>query len=172
MFSLPPYGDAAGRLFPYCPGLVPGSTGSRRRRLSHWRYHGFREMRGMAGTAVVLSLLALVATPVAAQTQAQMNRQAGAAYKQADALMTQAWRVLYAEMKKRDAADTSRGGGVGYAAAALASQRAWLQFRDAQCVLEGAEFAGGSLQPMAQAQCLAKVTRARTQQLKGIRWTK
>ena len=121
---------------------------------------------------VGVAVLALFATPAAAQTQAQMNQQAGAAYRQADAQMTQAWRVLYADMKKRDAADGSRGGGFGYAAAALASQRAWLQFRDKQCVLESGEFAGGSLQPMAQAQCLAKVTRARTQQLKGIRWTK
>ena len=120
----------------------------------------------------MLAVFALVATPAAAQTQAQMNQQAGASYKQADAQMTQAWRVLYADMKKRDADDGSRGGGFGYAAAALASQRAWLQFRDKQCVLEGAKFAGGSLQPMAQAQCLAKLTRARTQQLKGIRWTK
>ncbi|WP_409321552.1 lysozyme inhibitor LprI family protein [Sphingomonas sp. BK580] len=117
-------------------------------------------------------MLALVCTPAAAQTQAQMNQQAGAAYKQADAQMTQAWRALYAGMKKRDAADTSRGGGFGYAAAALASQRAWLPFRDKQCVLEGAEFAGGSLQSMAQLQCLTKVTRARTQQLKGMQWTK
>ena len=118
------------------------------------------------------AVLALLAPAAEAQTQAQMNQQAGAAYKQADAQMTQAWRVLYADMKKRDAADGSRGGGFGYAAAALASQRAWLQFRDKQCVLESGEFAGGSLQPMAQAQCLAKVTRARTQQLKGIGWTK
>ncbi|MBY9063939.1 lysozyme inhibitor LprI family protein [Sphingomonas yunnanensis] len=116
--------------------------------------------------------LALLATSAAAQTKAQMNQQAGAAYRQADAQMTQAWRVLYADMKKRDSADGSRGGGFGYAAAALASQRAWLQFRDKQCVLEGAEFAGGSLQPMAQVRCLAKVTRARTQQLKGMQWTK
>lgn len=116
--------------------------------------------------------LALLAPAAAAQTQAQMNQQAGTAYKQADARMTQAWRALYADMKKRDAADGSRGGGFGYAAAALASQRAWLQFRDKQCVLESGEFAGGSLQPMAQAQCLANVTRARTQQLKEVRWTK
>ncbi|TCP37068.1 lysozyme inhibitor LprI family protein [Sphingomonas sp. BK235] len=120
----------------------------------------------------MLTYLALVATPAAAQTQAQMNQQAGAAYRQADAQMTKAWRVLYADMKKRDAADGSRGGGFGYAAAALASQRAWLQFRDRQCVLESGEYAGGSLQPMAQAQCLAKLTRGRTQQLKGMQWTK
>ncbi|MBW6526823.1 DUF1311 domain-containing protein [Sphingomonas sp. RHCKR7] len=127
-----------------------------------------RRLTAAAGGA----LLALLATPAAAQTQAQMNQQAGAAYQRADAQMTQAWRAFYAEMKKRDAADTSRGGGFGYAAAALASQRAWLPFRDRQCVLESGEFAGGSLQHMAQLQCLAKVTRARTQQLKGIQWTK
>lgn len=119
--------------------------------------------------AVSASLLAL-ATPAAAQTQAAMNAQASTAYKSADAAMTAQWQRTYAAMKRRDAADTSRGGGFGYAAATLASQRAWLAFRDKQCVIEGGEFAGGSLQPMARLRCAARLTKERTAQLKGLMW--
>ncbi|MCP3734004.1 lysozyme inhibitor LprI family protein [Sphingomonas sp. RP10(2022)] len=119
-------------------------------------------------TIVVAALL--IATPAVAQTQAQMNRQAGAQYTAADAAMTRAWQRTYAAMKRRDAADTSRGGGFGYAVATLASQRAWLAFRDTQCVIEGGEYAGGSMQPMVRAQCLARLTRERTTQLKHMMW--
>ena len=114
----------------------------------------------------------LIAAPAMAQTQAQaqMNQQAGTAYKAADATMTVQWQRTYAAMKRRDAADTSRGGGFGYAAATLASQRAWLAFRDAQCVIESGEYAGGSMQPMVRAQCLARLTRERTTQLKDMMW--
>ncbi|KQU47335.1 hypothetical protein ASG67_13770 [Sphingomonas sp. Leaf339] len=112
----------------------------------------------------------MLAGPAAAQTQMAMNQQAGADWKAADTAMTVQWQRTYAAMKRRDAADTTRGGGVGYAAATLASQRAWLPFRDRQCVIEGAEYAGGSMQPMVQRQCLARVTRERTAQLKDMMW--
>ena len=113
----------------------------------------------------------LLATPAFAQTQARMNQTASSQYKAADAAMTRQWRRTYAYMKGRDAQDRSRGGGFGYAAATLASQRAWLQFRDTQCVIEGGEFAGGSMQPMAQAQCKTRLTRERTSQLAKLLWT-
>ncbi|MES2337176.1 MAG: lysozyme inhibitor LprI family protein [Pseudomonadota bacterium] len=114
----------------------------------------------------------LAATPAAAQTQAAMNAQAAAAYKRADAAMSAAWRVAYAGMKARDARDRSRGGGFGYAAALLESQRAWLKFRDAQCVIEGGEFAGGSMQGMATAQCRTRLTTTRLQELRAFRWAR
>jgi uncharacterized protein YecT (DUF1311 family) len=99
-----------------------------------------------------------------------MNGQATAGYKAADAAMTRQWQRSYAAMKRRDAADTSRGGGFGYAAATLASQRAWLAFRDRQCVIEGGEFAGGSLGTMTRLQCMARLTKERTVQLKDLMW--
>ncbi len=120
-----------------------------------------------------LALLLLAgATPVAAQSQAQLNARADAGWKTADVAMTVQWRRAYLRMKARDAQDTSRDGGFGYAAAMLASQRAWLQFRDRQCVVEGGQFAGGSMQPMAQSQCRARLTRERTEQLKELMWTR
>ena len=114
----------------------------------------------------------LLAPPALAQTQAQMNKTAASQYTVADAAMTRQWQRTYAYMKGRDAQDRSRGGGFGYAAATLASQRAWLQFRDAQCVIEGGEFAGGSMQPLAQAQCKTRLTRERTTQLAKLLWNR
>lgn len=119
----------------------------------------------------LILLAALVAAiPVAAQTQAQMNAQAGAQWKRADAAMNVQWKRTNSYMKRRDAQNGSRGGGFGYAAALLASQRAWLQFRDSQCTIEGGQFAGGSMQPLARANCLARLTRERTKQLESLSW--
>ncbi|WP_260599690.1 lysozyme inhibitor LprI family protein [Sphingomonas endolithica] len=117
---------------------------------------------------LLIALFLAAAAPV--QTQADMNRSAGASYVQADAAMTAQWQRTYAHMKSLDAQDGSRGGGFGYAAALLASQRAWLKFRDTQCVIQGGEFAGGSAQSMLVAQCRSQLTRARTQQLKTLIW--
>ncbi len=124
-----------------------------------------------AGATAVLGMMALatslLTTPATAQTQADMNEQAAASYKAADTAMNAQWPRTYAAMKRRDA--TARDG-FGYAAATLASQRAWLTFRDKQCTIEGGEFAGGSLQPMARLQCLARLTKERTTQLKDLMW--
>lgn len=104
-----------------------------------------------------------------ATSQVDMNRCAQAALQRADAAMTREWQASYARMKAEDAANTSRGGGFGYAAAALASQRAWLKFRDTQCVLEAGRYAGGSMQPLARANCLERLTKERAQQLRELR---
>ena len=122
-----------------------------------------------AGVTVMLGLMAaaLLSTSATAQTQADMNEQVAASYKAADAAMNAQWPRTYAAMKRRDA--TARDG-FGYAAATLASQRAWLAYRDKQCTIEGGEFAGGSLQPMARLQCLARLTKERTTQLKDLMW--
>jgi len=121
---------------------------------------------------VLLTLLLAAALQAGcddATTQVDMNRCAQAAWQRADAAMTREWQASYAAMKAKDAADTSRGGGFGYAAAALASQRAWLKFRDTQCVLEAGRYAGGSMQPLARANCLKRLTKERAQQLRDLR---
>jgi uncharacterized protein YecT (DUF1311 family) len=117
---------------------------------------------------LLIALLMATAAPV--QTQADMNRTAGSSYAQADTVMTAQWKRTYAYMKRRDGQDTSRGGGFGFAASLLASQRAWLQFRDTQCVIEGGQYAGGSAQGMTMAACRTRLTRARTAQLKSMIW--
>ena len=121
-------------------------------------------------TRTILLMALAFATPAAAQTQTQMNAEAGAQWKTADAAMTAQWKRSYAYMQGRDSHDRSRGGGFGYAPALLNSQRAWLSFRDKQCVIEGAQFAGGSAQPMARLQCLVRLTKERTVQLRNVMW--
>ncbi|MDK2761874.1 MAG: lysozyme inhibitor LprI family protein [Sphingopyxis sp.] len=113
---------------------------------------------------------AMLAAPASAQTQAQMTRTAEQDYRTADAGMTREWNATNAFMKRRDSANRSRGGGFGYAASLLESQRAWLKFRDNQCVIEGGQFAGGSMQAMARFRCLANLSRERGRQLAGLRW--
>lgn len=117
-----------------------------------------------------LALACLIAVPAAAQTQADMNETAGRDYRAADAAMTAQWRQTYAYMQGLDRRVRSRGGGFGYAASTLESQRAWLRFRDTQCVIEGGEFAGGTAQRMAQSQCLSRLSRERARQLGLLRW--
>ena len=121
---------------------------------------------------MLLIALLIAAAPMQPQSkaQAQMTRSAGSSYAQADAAMTAQWKRTYAYMKRRDAQDTSRGGGFGFAGSLLESQRAWLKFRDTQCVIEGGQYAGGSAQAMTIAGCRTGLTKARTAQLKSMMW--
>ena len=112
----------------------------------------------------------MLAAPALAQTQAQMNAKADSAFHTSDRAMTARWKTTLARMKALDAANTSRGGGFGYAAALLASQRTWLAYRDAQCTIEGGEFAGGSMQGMTIADCRTRMTDVRAQQLRKLAW--
>jgi uncharacterized protein YecT (DUF1311 family) len=114
-----------------------------------------------------LLALALVAAPATGQSQAEMTAGAGGDFRTADAAMTRQWNATNAAMKRLDA---HTGGRAGYAAALLASQRAWLAYRDRQCAVAAKEFAGGSAEPMARTQCLARLTSARTAALKGLAW--
>ncbi|WP_375383341.1 lysozyme inhibitor LprI family protein [uncultured Sphingomonas sp.] len=114
-------------------------------------------------------ILITLALTVALQTQADLNQQAGTDYRAADAAMNVQYRATLARMTGMDglhAPDAKAG--PSYQAALLASQRAWLQFRDAECIVEGYEFRGGLAQGMAQSQCLGRLTRARTAQLRQM----
>lgn len=48
----------------------------------------------------------------------------------------------------------------------LTAQVAWERFRDADCAFESSSVAGGSVAPMVHTQCLARLTRERTQALR------
>lgn len=90
-----------------------------------------------------------------------------------DAEMNRVWKTVQASMQQVDRDDGGDRVGKGepsYAQALLASQRAWLAFRDAQCRIAGYEWRGGSMEAFAANQCLAAVTTARTQQLRELLW--
>jgi uncharacterized protein YecT (DUF1311 family) len=105
------------------------------------------------------------------QNQMTMTMCAGEAASRADAAMNVQWKRTLADMHKSDVdagALGDQGHGPSYAEALLASQRAWLQFRDAECQIEGYAARGGSMQPMLVAQCLQTLTVQRTKQLAQI----
>ena len=119
-----------------------------------------------------LMLLAAVPNCDDPQTQSAMTACAGAAFKAADVALNAQWKVTHGFMKERDAAigAADADGRPGYAAALLEAQRAWLEFRDAQCGVEGYAARGGSMEPMLVNSCLADLTRRRTDQLKDLVW--
>lgn len=113
-------------------------------------------------------MIVLAAILLAGQTQMQMDQAADVAFRRADAAMNVEYRATTAEMKKMDKDVPPGAAGPSYDAALLSSQRAWLKFRDAECLVEGYQYRGGTAEPMAASQCLARVTGQRTKQLKMI----
>lgn len=124
-------------------------------------------------------LIAMLLAPVLAgaapvQSQTDLTMQAGNAVKAADAAMNAQYRQTMAAMKAIDALGPQPDATTGpsYQNALLAAQRAWLAYRDAECVVEGYEFRGGSAAGMARGQCIADLTRARTKELRIEMWPK
>lgn len=91
-----------------------------------------------------------------------------AAADAADVEMNQVWIRLRGVMQAADRSAGSNTAEAGNVAALLASQRAWLTFRDAECLVESYEWRGGTMQPFTANQCLTQVTRSRTQQLREM----
>jgi uncharacterized protein YecT (DUF1311 family) len=102
-----------------------------------------------------------------AQTQADMNQCAAEDYRTADAAMNAQWAETRAAMLAWDEA-TPPSDSNGAAKRLLASQRAWLAYRDAACDLEGYSAEGGTMQPMMISSCLAELTKRRTEELKSL----
>lgn len=105
------------------------------------------------------------------QVQQEMNWCAGREYQAADAELNDQWRNTAAAMKAQDVSFAEYGGNdtrKGFFESLLEAQRGWLRYRDAQCALEGYEFRGGSMEPLSANSCKARLTRARTQELKEL----
>jgi uncharacterized protein YecT (DUF1311 family) len=98
-----------------------------------------------------------------AQDQSTMTRCAGLDYDKADSELNAAWIDIKAAAVESDQAvgDGSRDN----ENALLASQRAWITFRDAECEWQGFAARGGSMEPMLVSMCAAKLTRERIKQL-------
>lgn len=104
-----------------------------------------------------------------AQTQAEMNLCAVREYEAADAALNQQWTTTVARMRALDAeVDGEHDKQPGHYETLLEGQRAWLRFRDAQCLSESFMARGGSMQPMLDSQCKTYMTVLRTEQLRSL----
>ncbi|TCD14969.1 lysozyme inhibitor LprI family protein [Oricola cellulosilytica] len=95
--------------------------------------------------------------------QQGMNWCAMRDYEAADRALNEAWPKIRARMKEVDSWQEDRLKGAE--AALLKSQRAWIDYRDGQCEVEGFYARGGTLEPLIVSGCLARMTRKRTEEL-------
>lgn len=115
-----------------------------------------------ARVTITLSLFIIATHPgqaadcSAAETQADMTSCAAEDYKEADAELNTVYRQVADRL--RAVPDSSK--------LLVAAQRAWIGFRDSECSFASSAVAGGSLQPMISATCMAGLTRARTEELR------
>jgi uncharacterized protein YecT (DUF1311 family) len=122
---------------------------------------------------VIAALLLLASAPAAPcdepQDQQTMNRCAHEDFLAADKALNAQWKLTVAEMKARDRElDRTSDREPGHYETLLAAQRAWLNYRDAQCMSEGFLFRGGTMAPLIVSSCKARLTEARTKELKDL----
>jgi uncharacterized protein YecT (DUF1311 family) len=91
-----------------------------------------------------------------ATTQGDMNACAGRQYQAADKDLNAVYQQITQRLK--DSADTRQ--------LLVATQRAWVSFRDAECAFAASGVSGGSVYPLIQLNCLTAQTVSRTQVLK------
>ena len=100
------------------------------------------------------------------QAQQLMNLCAARDFESVDAALNEQWELTVAVMKEADAERGRDDAQAGYYDTLLEGQRAWLRYRDAQCLSESFEARGGSMQPMLELHCKTYMTELRTQQLR------
>jgi uncharacterized protein YecT (DUF1311 family) len=93
--------------------------------------------------------------------QATMTQCAGLDFEKADKELNALWPQFKADAEESDK-DTGKH---EYIDALLASQRAWITFRDAECALQAMAMHGGSGEPMLLYGCMARLTQERIKQL-------
>ena len=108
-------------------------------------------------------ILAVIALLFAAPQTA-----AATSYQTADAALNAQYRRTLAQAQRRDRGGRPGDRGPSYAAALTAAQRAWIGFRDAECRVEGYQYRGGSAEAMVHRDCLIRLTRQRTGELRSL----
>jgi len=102
------------------------------------------------------------------QTQEEMNVCSARDYIAADVKMKRVWKVVVAGIRQIDRRDDVTGKKQPYFAALMESQRTWLKFRDAQCLLEGYRVRGGTAEAMNINGCMEQITKQRTEELESL----
>jgi uncharacterized protein YecT (DUF1311 family) len=104
---------------------------------------------------VVAVLAVLPASIAAAQTQMELNAQAGADLRKSDERLNTVYRALRAKISDAGKAKLQ------------AAQQSWLRFRDQECEFETMGTVGGSIHSMIVANCLARLTDQRVKDLEA-----
>lgn len=121
-------------------------------------------MRNLSAVSFLLIAMAAAAAPAAAQapdcanatSQTDMTVCAGQSFDKADAALNAA----YAKLRKGlSPASQSR---------LVDSQRAWIAFRDKECLMRSNGPDGGSVAPMIRASCAEDLTRDRTKAIEAL----
>ncbi|WP_174287363.1 lysozyme inhibitor LprI family protein [Sphingomonas bacterium] len=116
---------------------------------------------------MLMIALLLAATPVG-PAQADAEAQAGTDYAAADAAMTVQYRAAMARMRTRDVpAPPGVPARPSFANALLQAQRAWLPFRDSECLAEAFAYRGPA-PAVVDTQCKTRLTVERTRQLRAL----
>lgn len=103
------------------------------------------------------------------QYQVEMNFCAGKDYDAADAALNAQYKRTVAALKARDKdIDRSYDTQPTHYDTLLAAQRAWITYRDQQCLSESFAARGGTMAPMLHSGCMARLTKERTEQLKAL----
>ncbi len=89
-----------------------------------------------------------------ARTQLDMNVCADREFKNADAALNRLYNQLMAQVDEDGKAKIK------------SVELAWLKYRDSNCDYEASVYEGGSIKPMIYSFCLARMTQARTSELK------
>ncbi|MDP9136943.1 MAG: lysozyme inhibitor LprI family protein [Pseudomonadota bacterium] len=92
-----------------------------------------------------------------AATQSAMTACAGRSFEVADAALNGAYKKIRSRLKDNAPASMRL----------RAAQRAWLDFRDAECAFATSARSGGSVYPMLLAICRTALTQTRVQQLEA-----
>jgi len=87
-------------------------------------------------------------------SQAEASDCAYREYKAADAELNQIYGRLAATLDAEDKAQLKE------------SELAWIKFRDSYCSFESSQYKGGTMRPMIESFCLARVTKAHAAELK------
>ncbi|OWV82941.1 urease-associated protein [Rhizobium sp. R72] len=98
-------------------------------------------------------------------TQADMTACEQARQETADKALNAQYKVTRAALA---ALDKDLGADGGAEKALVKAQRAWVDFRDAECEATGFQARGGTMEPMLVAGCIAELTDQRTKQLKEL----
>lgn len=104
-----------------------------------------------------------------AMTQADLNQCAYLDFEKADKELNAVYKQAMEAQREMDKEAAEIGPAyVGAVNALKKAQRAWIDYRDGHCESVGYEAVGGSMQPMLIDGCKARLTEARTKELREL----